>query len=78
MENILSHHGVKGMKWGVRKDRKKSSRVNTHRQKVVDTAKKSGMTQEEAEEYAAKRARRAGKRWLLHLYHPKVLRQRRR
>ena len=26
MENELYHHGVKGMKWGVRRDRKKQEK----------------------------------------------------
>ena len=53
----LRHFGVKGMKWGVRKDRERSSKISAHRQKTIDAAKKSGMNQKEAEEYAAKRAR---------------------
>lgn len=36
VEKFLQHHGVKGMKWGVRKDRKKSDRVT-----VKEVAKSS-------------------------------------
>lgn len=54
----LRHYGVKGMKWGVRKEyepvgRKKSK----HRQRIEEKYRSKGMSDEEAEKAASKRIR---------------------
>lgn len=64
-ENVreLEHYGVKGMKWGVRKEepharknRKKNSK-STYRRKLEAEFRKKGMTSQEAELAADKRIR---------------------
>lgn len=40
-EYYLSHHGVKGMKWGVRKDRKKTGR-NSDSREIIAVKTKTG------------------------------------
>lgn len=39
-ENELYHHGVKGMKWGQRKDQKKTAKQSARRQKYLDKTSK--------------------------------------
>lgn len=56
---VLQHYGVKGMKWGVRKEyepvgRKKSK----HRQKLEEKYRSKGMTSSEAEKAADKKIQR--------------------
>lgn len=40
-ESYLEHHGVKGMKWGVRKSRKGSSKSSSKKRKKEDVSKLS-------------------------------------
>ena len=42
----ITHHGVKGMKWGVRKQREKLTRAEK-RERNTQAAKKAGYTQEQ-------------------------------
>src|SRR5690606_15955235 len=44
--NFLAHYGVKGMKWGVRKDRRRSaySKDYARTRRIQNRAKKSGVT----------------------------------
>lgn len=57
MENTLSHHGVKGMKWGVRHDKEKSTFGSKHRKKLKDKYQREGLTSSEAEKAAERRIR---------------------
>ena len=58
----LYHHGVKGMKWGIRKDRKKSGspapsgkKKSIHRLMLEEKYKAQGLSQKDAEKQAAAR-----------------------
>lgn len=41
MDSELMHYGVKGMKWGVRKDRKTSGSTKSSKKKTVEAKKTS-------------------------------------
>lgn len=62
-QSELYHHGVKGMRWGVRKDRKKASSATTgkkkskHRLMLEEKYKAQGLSQKDAEKQAASRIR---------------------
>lgn len=62
-DDYLAHYGVKGMKWGVRKDRGSSSSKPSKRAKVTYKERKSyeyqkkGLSKEEADAKAAKAAK---------------------
>lgn len=49
--SVLEHHGVKGMKWGVRK------LYDNHKQNLLYQYKKKGYTDEQAQEKLNKRLR---------------------
>lgn len=50
-QSVLEHHGVKGMKWGVRKI------YDNHKQNLLYQYKKKGYTDEQAQEKLRKRLR---------------------
>lgn len=55
LDDVLEHHGIKGMRWGHRKQRIKKGRRRRYSIKTYEKYKKAGMTDEQAQKEAERK-----------------------